>query len=169
MVIIAARSVGGVSYPTPRTLHVASGFPSTCSANGPCRALTSLPLPRYPPQRLSPPMPKRNTLPLPSPSLPSGFPRTKKPLTPSQVKAWSELQEFKAKVKLVGMFVPQSLVADGLGLSKQRVSQFLDQGRLETVELCGIRYVSFRSLVEFARRPRVRSGRPRKVPSGSSL
>jgi hypothetical protein len=62
------------------------------------------------------------------------------------------------------MFVPQIVAAKLLGVSKQRVNQIVQDGRLETVDVCGERFILEDSLVAFCKLER-KSGRPINLPT----
>lgn len=76
-------------------------------------------------------------------------------------KLWDHLREVRAVQSKVGEVIPQGFVADLLGLSTQRIGQFLDEGRLEGVSIHGRRYVTVRSIEQFAQVER-KNGRPVK-------
>lgn len=80
-------------------------------------------------------------------------------------RVWDHFQEVKATVAEKGMVVPQHLVAELLGVTRQRVGELTDQGRFEVVVIGGIRYLTERSVVAFAKDER-KAGRPPKVPEG---
>ena len=63
-----------------------------------------------------------------------------------------------------GPLIPQSLAAEFLGLSSQRVSTLITTGRVEAVDVHGRRFVVMNSFREFAKIER-RNGRPRKSPA----
>lgn len=48
-----------------------------------------------------------------------------------------------------GLYIPAGFVKDILGVSKQRVHQLINDGRLETVQLNHMHYVTEKSLLEF--------------------
>jgi hypothetical protein len=79
-------------------------------------------------------------------------------------KLWDHLAEVKRIVEEKGAVLPQHLVADLLGISKQRVGQIIDDGRFEAVMIHGTRYVTESSVVAFAKEER-RVGRPVKLRS----
>lgn len=81
-------------------------------------------------------------------------------------KVWEHFEELRAVVAEKGMLVPQHLVADLLGLSKQRVHVLVNEGRFEVVELQGHRYLTEQSVVDFAKDER-KHGRPLKVVSNN--
>jgi hypothetical protein len=60
------------------------------------------------------------------------------------------------------MLVPQTFTAGLLDISKQRVAQLIDAGKLEAVEFNGTRFVTERSVVALAQSER-KSGRPFNV------
>jgi hypothetical protein len=79
-------------------------------------------------------------------------------------KVWDHFAQVRAIVAEKGMLVPQHLVANLLGLSKQRIGQLVDDGRLEGVDVHGTRYITEVSVVAFAKVER-RRGRPVKLGS----
>jgi len=79
-------------------------------------------------------------------------------------KVWDHFQALKAVVAEKGMIVPQHLVAELLGVSRQRVCVLTDEGRFEVVMVGGVRYLTERSVVEFAKEER-KAGRPPKIPT----
>lgn len=72
---------------------------------------------------------------------------------------WDELRLIVKIIKEDGPPVPFGACALALGVSKQRISQLVAEGRLKTIEYAGSRHVALNSLEEFARLNRV-SGRP---------
>lgn len=83
-------------------------------------------------------------------------------------RVWDHFQEVKAIVAEKGMVLPQHLVAELLGLSRQRIGHLADEGRFESVEIGGVRYLTERSVVAFASIER-KAGRPPKTPSNAEL
>jgi len=79
---------------------------------------------------------------------------------------WDELEIIASLVKENGPPVPHSMCALALGVSKQRIYQLVESGRLKTMEYGGQKHVSRNSLYEFATQER-KAGRPvgwRKYP-----
>jgi len=76
---------------------------------------------------------------------------------------WDHLATVKRVTDEKGPIVPQHLVSELLNLSKQRIAQILDDGRLEAVEVNGVRYVTVKSVEVFAQMER-KTGRPVKDP-----
>jgi len=74
-------------------------------------------------------------------------------------KIWDQFQELSRLQKTHGILIPQAMAAKMLSVSPQRVWQFVEEGRLEFVEMNGIRFVTENSIVEFARVQR-KEGRP---------
>lgn len=74
------------------------------------------------------------------------------------------LNEWREATKLHGSLVPRPLVARVLNVSQERVRQFIDEGRLQTVRVEGHDYVTEGSLVVLAKAER-KHGRPFKVAS----
>jgi len=78
-------------------------------------------------------------------------------------RVWDHFQEVKSIVAEKGMVVPQHLVAELLGVSRQRVGELTDRGRFEVVVIGGVRYLTERSVIAFAKEER-KNGRPPKLP-----
>lgn len=72
---------------------------------------------------------------------------------------WDELEVIVTIVKENGPPVPMSMCAVALGVSKARVHQLVQAGRLKTIEYGGQRHISRNSLYDFARQERL-PGRP---------
>jgi excisionase family DNA binding protein len=79
-------------------------------------------------------------------------------------KLWDSFQEAGRIAEERGMFVAPFVVAKLLGVSKQRVHQLIESGRLETVDVCGHRCVLEDSLVEFCKTER-KSGVHLDIPT----
>lgn len=74
---------------------------------------------------------------------------------------WDNLAEIRAVVESKGMVIPASLAAKVLGVSRQRVFQLIEDGRLENVEMNGHNFVTEASVIQFAKAER-KTGRPCK-------
>lgn len=74
-------------------------------------------------------------------------------------KVWDHFKAVSAVVEKKGMLVPQHLAAELLGVSRQRIWVLANEGRLEGIELGGIRYVTEDSVIAFAKLER-KAGRP---------
>jgi hypothetical protein len=72
---------------------------------------------------------------------------------------WDLLNEARVATQEHGTPIPVGFAAELLGVSKQRVSQLLDQGKLTTVMLNDQRFVGENSLVAWAKSERI-VGRP---------
>jgi len=79
-------------------------------------------------------------------------------------KLWDTFKELHEVAKEKGMFVPPHVAASLLGVSRQRVHVLLNEGRIETVQVAGERYVLEDSLVAFCKLERA-SGRPINLPT----
>lgn len=77
--------------------------------------------------------------------------------------AWDHFRELSEISKSKGMIMPQSFAAYVLGVSRSRVSQLIDAGRLRAVDVRGERWVTEDSIVEWARAEH-RVGRPPNIP-----
>lgn len=78
-------------------------------------------------------------------------------------RVWDHFKAVSAVVEQKGMLVPQHLAAELLGVSRQRIWVLANEGRLEGVELGGIRYVTEDSVIAFAKLER-KAGRPVALP-----
>jgi hypothetical protein len=74
-------------------------------------------------------------------------------------KIWDQFQELARVQKEHGIVISQTMASKMLNISSQRVGQFLDEGRLQFVEMDGIRFVTEKSIIEFAKMER-KNGRP---------
>ena len=74
-------------------------------------------------------------------------------------KLWDELQEVKARVKEKGMLLPVSMAAGLGGVSRQRIHQLCEDGRLERVEIGKGSFVTEHSLTVWVESER-KAGRP---------
>lgn len=72
-------------------------------------------------------------------------------------KLWEQFQRASDSAAQHGIILPQAAAAQLLGVSRQRVFQLVEEGRLQTVELAGCRYVTESSIRAFAEAER-RSG-----------
>ena len=75
------------------------------------------------------------------------------------VKIWDQLQELSALMEEKGLLVPFPVAASLLEISHQRVQEICESGRLDRIEFRGHRYVTEKSIVEFAKCER-KAGRP---------
>jgi len=75
---------------------------------------------------------------------------------------WDNFQEIKTVTEAHGMLVPVSLAAELLGISRQRIHELMEAGRLQRVEFRGRAYMTEDQLHEYARAER-KAGRPPKV------
>lgn len=76
-------------------------------------------------------------------------------------KIWDHWKEVKAITEEKGMLVPPVVAALLLDVSRQRVHQLVEAGRLERVDFGGQGYITEASLVEWAKAEHV-NGRPVK-------
>ena len=77
-------------------------------------------------------------------------------------KVWDAFAAMRATIAEDGIPVAFKAAATLLEVSPQRVDELCQSGRLKRVEFGGHRYVTEKSLVEFARSER-KAGRPQKV------
>lgn len=73
--------------------------------------------------------------------------------------AWEELHEFQEMVKANGAAIPVIFAARVLNVSRQRVYELINEGRVKTVQLGGHTFITSDSLVEWGRGER-KAGRP---------
>lgn len=90
--------------------------------------------------------------------LPLGIPKSEKS---KAMKALDQVREF-ARLNRERGLVPLFMLPGCLGVSQQRVDQFVQAGRLETVLLNGHRYVAEAELARFVSEER-KTGRPPKT------
>jgi hypothetical protein len=76
---------------------------------------------------------------------------------------WEHFAELRAITAEKGMLVPSGLAAKILGVSRQRVFDLIQSGRLEVVEVNGHNFVPESSVIAYARSER-KAGRPVKLP-----
>jgi len=79
-------------------------------------------------------------------------------------KAWDYFQELSRITSEKGILVPLSFGAEVIGVSRQRVDELVDDGRIEVVEVHGKRFVTETSVIEYCRSER-KVGRPTKADS----
>lgn len=72
---------------------------------------------------------------------------------------WDRFREVQALVERKGTIVPPVVAAELLGISRQRVHELMQGGRLERIEWRGQVFVTEHDLVEFAVAER-KAGRP---------
>jgi excisionase family DNA binding protein len=78
------------------------------------------------------------------------------------VAATELVNEFIALQKKHGALLPATMVAVALNLSKARVYQFIEEGRLKAVMFRGVHYIGEDDLRKFAKEER-KAGRPCKA------
>ncbi len=79
-------------------------------------------------------------------------------------KLWDLVQEIRAVSAESGPLIPSTLAAKCLGVSRQRVDDYLADGRLQEFRVDGHVFITGNSLVELAKTER-KAGRPFKMPS----
>jgi hypothetical protein len=82
------------------------------------------------------------------------------------VSQWELFRELAAKAKFTGVLVPPGFAAAVLGVSRQRVWELIQGERLEVVLVGEHRFISERSLVDYAQSER-KAGRPAQLPEGA--
>lgn len=75
---------------------------------------------------------------------------------------WDKLDEMRRVTEDKGMLLSARFVAKLLGVCNQRVSQLMQSGQLERIEVDGHPFITEKSLVVFAQSER-KAGRPRKL------
>ena len=88
------------------------------------------------------------------------------PESPSREKrergAWDQVREMHALSSEVGGLIPPSVAAVLLEVSRQRVHQFMTEGRFTIHQFLGEKYLELRQVHDFRKNPRA-NGRPRKL------
>jgi hypothetical protein len=79
-------------------------------------------------------------------------------------KVWDAFQDIRKVVEEKGMLVPQTFASKVMGVSHQRIGELLNNGKLESVEFNGTRFVTEESLIAFCKTER-KTGRPPKLPT----
>jgi len=79
-------------------------------------------------------------------------------------KVWDVLRELAQFESIHGRLLPQTFAAKLLNVSRQRVCELADLGRLETFEVSGVRMVTENSIVAYAQSER-KAGRPHGLPT----
>jgi hypothetical protein len=72
---------------------------------------------------------------------------------------WEQFEALRIVAREKGMLVPIPLAAKIIGVSRTRVDDLIEQGRLETHDVNGHRFVSEASVIAYARSER-KAGRP---------
>jgi len=88
----------------------------------------------------------------------AGFPVAEEP---AEKTPWELYRELCQKD---GGLIPQTLLSSALGLSKQRISQFVAEKRFVVHQIAGSNYVTGASFERFLREER-KNGRPFKPPT----
>jgi excisionase family DNA binding protein len=78
------------------------------------------------------------------------------------LRAWDLFEELSRVVEQEGMLMPQAFAASALGVSRQRVYQLVEAGKLKAVMVGSERFVTGNSVVDFAKSER-KTGRPVKL------
>jgi len=79
-------------------------------------------------------------------------------------KLWDLLDEMQAASQAHGVLVPMVLASDLLGISRQRVHELVEGGRLKVVDVRGRRFLPRDEILAYASQER-KAGRPPKVDS----
>jgi predicted 3-demethylubiquinone-9 3-methyltransferase (glyoxalase superfamily) len=85
-----------------------------------------------------------------------GFPATQR-----ETASESSMQRFLRLSEEHGALVPQAWLQDELGVSKQRIHQFLSEGRFHVYEVGSTCFVLLSEVEAFKAQPR-KTGRPKK-------
>jgi len=83
-------------------------------------------------------------------------------------RVWEQFQLVREAVRIHGALIPQSYAKTLLDLSKQRVHQLVNEGKLTSIDLGGVRYVTEKSILAWAEAEH-KTGRPVKVPSTKTI
>jgi hypothetical protein len=83
------------------------------------------------------------------------------------VRVWDRFQELSRLAEGKGMLLPLRLAAQIIGVSKQRVVELCENGRLEVLELAGERFITENSVVAYAKGER-KAGRPVKLANDAA-
>lgn len=75
-------------------------------------------------------------------------------------KVWDTLAELRATTEETGPLLPLTFAAALLNVSRQRIDQMMDAGKLERWELNGHPFVTERSVVAYAKAEKDKGGRP---------
>jgi hypothetical protein len=78
-------------------------------------------------------------------------------------KVWEELETLRQVSAEKGQLLPMAFAAKLAGVSRQRIYDLCEAGRLESVQINGHPFVTENSLVEWVKTER-KAGRPPKVP-----
>lgn len=84
------------------------------------------------------------------------------PPVAAEWEAPSPMERLMHITRTFGPIMTQSLLVKELGLSKQRISQLVNQGRFEIFTIEGEKWVTVRSVEEFRRTEKSLGGRPKK-------
>ncbi len=90
------------------------------------------------------------------------------PVIAEQAKPKSALRQYIDATEKHGPLVAPAMIAAAIGVSRQRVWQFINEGRLPSIVICGDRWIPATSLEMFWTEER-RVGRPCKQPKFSKL
>lgn len=75
-------------------------------------------------------------------------------------KLWEQFEQTRAAMQVHGLLVPQPYVAELLGVSRQRVHQLVNEGRLASVLVGNQRMVTEQSMLAWAAATHTSSDRP---------
>lgn len=79
-----------------------------------------------------------------------------------RMKLLDVLEQLEERTRQKGPVIPQTLAAEILGISRQRVGQLVEADRIESFLLNGTRFVFLKSFVEFCQEEKRTGGRPPK-------
>ena len=79
--------------------------------------------------------------------------------------AWAKQQMaiFREKSDVFGGLITQTQAALILGISRQCVAQYVSRGHLTVHEILGGKYLGGTEVIEFAKREKLKGGRPSKL------
>lgn len=79
----------------------------------------------------------------------------------------ARIEKFNEMSEARGGLIPRSVLADTLGVSRQRVAELIDKGQLEKISFFGTHFVSGRSIREHLQGEKAKGGRGRKHNLGT--
>ncbi len=82
-----------------------------------------------------------------------------------RMKLLDVLEQLEERTRHKGPVIPQTLAAEILGISRQRVGQLVEAQRIESCLLNGTRFVFLKSFVQFCQEEKRGPGRPLKAVS----
>lgn len=81
------------------------------------------------------------------------------PTRPAEMTIEDRMEEFSRVAKGKGGLIPVSAGSQLLGISRQRVYQLIDSGRLERIHYCGVAFLTGRSIRDWQADDKQQTGR----------